>query len=54
MKNMTTQHPTFDQWIESCPVAWNIEYSEDWDRFCYFFREPGEDEEEFLESFRGN
>jgi hypothetical protein len=51
MKNPTIQNSAFDQWIESCPVTWNIEYSEEWDRFCYFFCDSDEDVAEFLESF---
>ena len=57
---MTTANKkkTIKEWLSECPTAWNLEYNEDFDRFCYFFHEDededeDEDEEEktFLESF---
>tara|TARA_Y100001933_G_C18787621_1_gene475203 strand:+ start:178 stop:525 length:348 start_codon:yes stop_codon:yes gene_type:complete len=49
---------TLQQWLEECPTAWNLEYNEEWGRFCYFIYDPDQDPEKdaatFLESFRVN
>jgi len=42
---------SFEEWLSECPTSWNMEYHEDFDKMCYFFREKNEDEKTFFEIF---
>ena len=46
--------PELKKWLDSCPTAWNIEYSDDWEQCCFFVCPPGIPVEEYLEIFRVN
>jgi len=39
------------EWMQKCPTTCNIEFSEEFDRFCLFIREEGESMEDFMENF---
>lgn len=48
------EDPALKEWLDSCPTAWNIEYSDEWNQCCFFVCPPDVPVEEYLESFRVN
>ena len=48
------EDPALKEWLDSCPTAWNIEYSDGWNQCCFFVCPPDVPVEEYLESFRVN
>lgn len=39
------------EWLANCPTTYNIEFSEDFNRFCLFIREEDESMEDFRATF---
>lgn len=43
--------PKLKKWLDSCPTAWNVQYSDDWQRCCFFVCPPDKSADKFLEEF---
>jgi hypothetical protein len=43
---------TLQEWLSTCPTAWNAEYDEQHGRLCYFICDDGEDLNSFFDLFQ--